>query len=213
MIGKGKIKNLEKIVISDPHYEPNVWCRYDKKLDKIEDWLTYFIIRNYEENVKYKGQDIKLSGIEYSILFKRPNVKCELLDVGKIHYQRYTELKKYEIGVDTAQVAFGINDKAEEINQYAKAINNSDIGDLLDYYNPEFAIETHSDGKFGNVQEGIKDGETQFILLSGFFDDYADIQEVEELKDYFKTQFKIEEIELELEEKLEELGEDDEMEV
>lgn len=199
MKGKGKIKNLEKIVISDPHYQSDVWCRFEKKLDKVEDWETQFIIRDYEDNIKINNKDVKLTGIEYSVLFKRPNVKCDLLDVEKIRYEKDTELKKYEIGVDTAQVAFGVNDKADEISKFAKDINSLDMGELLENYNPDFAISTASDGKFGNVQEGIKDNETQFILLTGFFDDYAEVETIEELKDYFESQFKIEDIELEVE--------------
>ena len=42
--------------------------------------------------------------------------------------EKDTELKKYEIGVDTAQVAFGVNDKADEISKFAKDINSLDMG-------------------------------------------------------------------------------------
>lgn len=199
MKGKGKIKKLEKIIISDPHYQSDVWCRYDKKLNKIEDWKVEFIIRNYEDNIKIESEDVKFTGIEYSILFKRPNVKCDLLDFEKICYEKGTELKKYEIGVDTAQIAFGVNDKADEISEFVKDIQSLDIGERLDNYNPDFAISTASDGKFGKVQEGIKDNETQFIFFTGFFDEYANVETIEELKDYIETQFKIEDIELEIE--------------
>lgn len=210
MRGKGNIRNFERLVISDPHYDPKVWCRYDKKLDKIEDWEAHFIIRDYEDEVEMRGQKLKLSGIEYSVLMKRPNAECELLDVGSVGYKRGAKLKKYEIGVDTAQVAFGVNEKAEEINNYAKEINNSSIGELLSDYNPKFAIQTNSDGKYGTVQEGIVGNKTQFIILNGYFDSYADVQSVEELKDYFKKQFNIENMEVEQELKeIEEIEEDD----
>lgn len=199
MKGKGKIKKLEKIVMTDPHYKSDVWCRYEKKFDKIEDWQVQFLIRDYEDNLKWQNEDIKISGIEYAILFKRPDFKSELLDIERISYERGIELKKYQIGVDTAQVAFGANDRAEEIIEYSQDIDKLDVGELLANYNPDFAISTASDGLFGNIQEGTKNGETQFIFLAGFFDEYAEIENVKDLMSYFETQFKIEDIELETE--------------
>ena len=35
---RGIIKDLNKIVISDPNYKSNVHCRYDRTIEKIEDW-------------------------------------------------------------------------------------------------------------------------------------------------------------------------------
>lgn len=37
---KGKINNLNHIVVSDPCYENGVWCRYEKNNLKEKDWLV-----------------------------------------------------------------------------------------------------------------------------------------------------------------------------
>lgn len=199
MRGKGNIKRLEKIVMSDPHYQSDVTCRYQKEFDKIEDWKVQFLIRDYEDKVKIKNENVKITGIEYSLLFKRPNSKSELLDFEKIRYEKDIELKEYDIGVDSAQIAFGANDNAEEIIEYSQNIDKLDVEELLSNYNPDFAISTGSDGLFGNIQEGVRNGETQLILFSGFLDEFAGIERIKDLMSYFEKQFKIEDIELETE--------------
>ena len=73
---------------------------------------------------------------------------------------------------------------------------NKNIDSLFSEYNPPFAIQTMSDGMLGSVTEGTKNGETDFILISGFFDECADVNTVDELKDYLVQQLNIADLEL-----------------
>lgn len=197
---KGTIKNLNHIVVSDPHYLQDVWCRYDKTFNKKEDWKVEFIIKDVDEMQEYKGQEFKVEGLDFCIIIKKENATCDLLDIGKYMYKKGTEIKEIEIGIDTAQVCMGVNEKAKEINNYAAKMKKDDtFENLFTNYNPSFAIQTMSDGILGSVQEGIIDGDINFICITGFFDECADVKNIDELKDYIIEQLNIEELELEKE--------------
>lgn len=197
MKGTAKIKNLRSIVISDPHYEKDVWCRYERNLDKIEDWRVEFIIQSYNDKLKIFDKEVNVSGTEYSILLARPNVNCKLLAVDCVMGVRDIKTQDYEIGVDSAQVAMGTNENADEINEYTKEFNESDVSYMLAEYNPPFAIQTYSDGKYGTVREAIANDEVQYIYINGFFDEDTAIYNNEQLKRYLERQFNLEDIELE----------------
>ena len=47
-----------------------------------------------------------------------------------------------------------------------------------------------------NVQEGVANGDTSFICITGFFDECADVKTIDELKDYIVEQLNIENLEL-----------------
>ena len=95
-----------------------------------------------------------------------------------ISYNDNLHIKKYEIGVDTACVALGINEKASEI------INSRDE------WQPSCSIKTLSDGLFGDVKEGIKDNEIEFIAIYGFLDEDTDYT-MEDLESYLIENFEI----------------------
>lgn len=197
---KGTIKNLNHIVVSDPHYLQDVWCRYDKTFNKKEDWKVEFIIKDVDEMQEYKGQDFKVEGLDFCIIIKKENATCDLLGIGKYMYKKGTEIKETEIGIDTAQVCMGVNEKAKEINDYAVKMQKDDtFENLFTNYNPPFSIQTMSDGMLGSVQEGIVNGDTNFICITGFFDECADVKTIDELKDYIVEQLNIENLELEKE--------------
>ncbi|MCI8548095.1 MAG: hypothetical protein HFJ38_04310 [Bacilli bacterium] len=193
---EGKIKNFNKIVVSDPHYLQNVWCRYEKNFDKSEDWKVIFLIKEVDEMEEEDGLEFNIKGLDFSILIKREKSTSNLLDIGKYTHFEGMKMNNTEIGIDTAQVCMGINEKATEINEFAKRINNNkNVSSTL--YNPPFAIQTACDGKLGTVTEGTtKKDETDFILITGFFDEFADVNTVDELKDYIVQQLKIEDLEL-----------------
>lgn len=195
---EGKIKNFNKIVVSDPHYLQDVWCRYEKNFDKSEDWKVIFLIKEVDEIEEYEGTKFNIKGLDFSILIKREKSISNLLDIGKYTHSKGMKMNNTEIGIDTAQVCMGVNEKATEINEFAKRINdNKNIDSLFSEYNPPFAIQTLSDGKLGTVTEGTtKKGETDFILITGFFDECAYVNTVDELKDYLVQQLKIENLEL-----------------
>lgn len=197
---KGIINNFTQLVVSDPHYERDVWCRYEKSIDKPETWNVEMLIKNVDEMQEYKGQKFRVQGLDFTILIKRKNIDCDLLDIGEIAHTQGITLTKTEIGIDTAQVCMGANEKAKEINVYAKKINKEKNSDkILSNYNPKFAIETMSDGTLGTVHEGIEDNEIKFIMINGFFDECAHIDSIEELKNYIVEQLNIENLEIQKE--------------
>lgn len=168
---KGKIKNLNHIVLSDPSYEKGVWCRYEKDNLNEKDWLVNLDIHTVKEH------DDEVEGTEFFLLLKKYKNDCELDDKGTLNYLTNIELKNYIIGVDTACVAFGIND-------YAKEIINS-----MDEWQPFCAIRTGADGKFGEVIEGVENNELRFLFITGYFDE--EMCNEKELFEYLKNQFEI----------------------
>ncbi len=195
---KGIINNLTQLVVSDPHYEQDVWCRFEKKFEKSENWKVIFIIKEVDEMQEYKGMKLNIKGLDFSILIKREKSISNLLDIDKYIHAKGIKMNNTKIGIDTAQVCMGVNEKAAEINEFAKRINdNKNVDLILSEYNPPFAIQTMSDGELGTVTEGTtKNGETDFILISGFFDECAYVNTVDELKDYLVQQLNIADLEL-----------------
>ena len=146
---KGKIRELNHIIISDPSYDESVTCRYENNNLKEKDWY------------------VRLS---------------ELRENGAIRYLSGIELKETEIGMDTACVAIGINEKADEIIE------------LRDDWQPECSLNTLTDGLFGTVKEGKLQDHTVFIWLSGYLDEDTGYS-IEEIIDYLQYQLNITELE------------------
>lgn len=166
---EGNINNLNKIVVSDPHYLQDVWCRYEKNLEKSENWKVIFLIKEVDEMQKYEGDEFNVKGLDFSILIKKENCLSNLLDIGKYTYHKGTTFKKTEIGIDTAQVCMGTNEKATEINNFAKKINsNKNVDTILTEYNPPFAIQTMSDGMLGTVTEGTRKRRNRIYINKWF---------------------------------------------
>lgn len=177
---KGKIKNLNHIVVSDPCYEKDAWCRYEIENLKEKDWIVNLDISHKKE--KIKGFDIGY--IDFFMLIKKYDNVCNLINKG-ISYLKDINLKDYQIGMDTACVALGINENAKEI------INSQDE------WQPYFSIKTGTDGIFGGVKEGKdKNNNLCFVLIYGSISDDMDY-ELDDIKDYLVKQFEIKELEIE----------------
>lgn len=170
---KGLIKNLNHIVISDPTYENGVWCRYEKNGLNEKDWRVDLQINS----VKTKYKDYDICGTEFYLLLQKDKRDCKIDEEGTIRYLSDIEIKDYTIGMDTACIALGINDSAKEII------------DSKEDWQPECAIRTGTDGTFGEVTEGIKDGNLCFLLVNGYFDE--DFCNENYLFDYLKEHFEI----------------------
>lgn len=173
---KGKIDNINHIVISDPIYDENVWCRYEKNNLKEKDWIVNLDICSTET----KTDDYNIKGVEFLLLIKKNEYDCEIDEDGNLSYLKDIELKDYTIGMDSACVALGLNDNAKEI------INSKDE------WQPLCAIRTGTDGTFGDVSEGIKDGKLCFLFVTGYIDEEFINQN--ELFDYLVNQFQIKEL-------------------
>ena len=55
MIYTGKIKSIDQIIVSDPSYEKDVWCRYENDNVNAKDWIVDILIQEYNENVADNG--------------------------------------------------------------------------------------------------------------------------------------------------------------
>ena len=146
---KGKINNLNHIVVN---------LDISHKTEKIE--------------------DIDINYIEFSILIKKDNDVCNLTQKG-ISYLKGIKLKAYQIAMDTACVALGINDKADQIINSQKE------------WQPNCSLKTGTDGFFGEVMEG-KDSNNNlcFIFISGDLDNDMGY-DIDFLKEYLVNQFEI----------------------
>ena len=176
---KGKIKELNHIIISDPSYDENVTCRYEKDNLKEKNWNVDIDIHPTIDKI----EDFTIKGTEFFLLLSKDKRLSELRENGTIRYLSGLEIKETEIGMDTACVALGINEKADEIIE------------LRDDWQPECSLNTLTDGLFGTVKEGIlNDNHTVFIWLSGYLDEDTGYS-IEEIVDYLQYQLNIVDLE------------------
>lgn len=169
----GKIKDLNHIVISDPTYEKGVWCRYE--IDNLKEKNWHVDLDVYEVEDKY--DDYTINGIEFNMVLQKVKGICRVED-DKIKYLSGLDTKDYEIGMDTACVALGINNNAKEIiNSQAE-------------WQPSCSIRTGTDGMFGSVTEGKKNNDLVFLVVTGYLS--ADMEyDVDTLFDYLVDKFEI----------------------
>lgn len=173
---KGLIKDLNHIVISDPSYKDGVWCRYEKNNLKEKDWNVDLQVYS----VKTKFEDYDIQGTEFYLLLQKEKRYCKIDEEGTIRYLSNIEIKDYTIGMDTACVALGINADAKEIK------------DSRDEWQPDCAIRTGTDGTFGEVTEGMKDGKICFLLITGYIEE--EFCDENEMFQYLTKHFQIEEL-------------------
>lgn len=169
----GKIKNINHIVVSDPTYENDTKCRYEISNLNEKDWLVELDVYGVEENIG----DYTINGIEFYLLLQKEKGICEI-DGDNIKYLSNIKTEKIDIGMDTACIALGINEKAKEI------INSQSE------WQPKCAIRTGTDGKFGEVFEGKKGNELSFVLITGYIGENTDYG-VDELFNYLVNKFEI----------------------
>ena len=175
---KGKIKELNHIIISDPSYDESVTCRYENNNLKEKDWYVDIDIKPTVDEI----EDLTIKGTEFFLFLSKDRRLSELRENGAIRYLSGIELKETEIGMDTACVAIGINEKADEIIE------------LRDDWQPECSLNTLTDGLFGTVKEGKLQDHTVFIWLSGYLDEDTGYS-IEEIIDYLQYQLNITELE------------------
>ena len=149
---EGKIKELNQIIVSDPSYDEEVTCRYERKNVNQKDMNV--IVEIHECSDKY--DEITINGVEFFILIHNPKEKCELKENGNFTYPKRNQVTRFDIGIDTACISLGINNFAD------------DIREAREEWQPPFALNTLSDGLFGVVKEGKKDDKINFIFISGY---------------------------------------------
>lgn len=178
---KGKIEDLNHIIISDPSYDEKVTCRYERKNLKEKNWLVDIDIRPTVEEI----EGITLKGTEFYLFLYKDKRICELKENGTIRYLSSIKIDETEIGMDTACVTLGINEKAKEITE------------LRNEWQPEGSLNTLTDGFFGTVKEGKMLEKTVFIWLSGYLDEDTGYT-IDEIVDYLKDQLNITELKKEI---------------
>lgn len=188
MFYNGQIEKINKVVVSDPSYKEGVWCRYESnQIDSGGPWRVQMAINEVSDHVD--GFDIK--GVEFalllssSLLSKKP---CELSKEGSSYLVPMTlhkmlKMKETEVGMDTACVALGVNEVADEIKA------------SRDEWQPDCALKTLTDGMFGNVQEGSVNGSICLLYISGYLDEDTGYS-VQDIVNYLSTNFKIKDLEL-----------------
>lgn len=176
---KGKIKNLNHIIISDPSYDESVTCRYEKNDLKEKNWYVDIDIKKTVE----KMGNFTARGVEFFLFLAKDRELSELKEDGTIRYLKGIKLTETEIGMDTACIALGVNERADEIIE------------LRDEWQPECSLNTLTDGFFGTVKEGVdKINNPVFIWISGYLDEAAGYS-IEEIVDYLQYQLNITELE------------------
>ncbi len=173
---KGKIDYINHIVVSDPTYNKDVWCRYENNDLDEQNWIVNLSI----DLVKEKVADYIIKSYYFELLLKKNEHDCELINDGKVRYSKRNKINQYDIGIDTACISLGINEYANEI------INSKEE------YQPDCSLNTGTDGIFGSVLEGTKKNKINFILISGCFDE--SMIEENELLVYLERQFKIKDL-------------------
>jgi len=178
---KGKIKELNHIVISDPTYGEDVWCRYEKNNINQKNWKVDIDIHQVED----KFEEITIKGTEFFLCMYRNSRVCQLENEGTIKTLKGVKISKTEIGMDTACVALGINDKAK------------DIIESQEEWQPECSLNTLTDGIFGTVKEGKMGNNIVFIWVSGYLCEDTGYS-MDDIIDYLQYQLNITELEKDL---------------
>lgn len=189
----GKIDKLNKIIISDPHYEGDVWCRYEKDFENEDSCNVEILIENKELTEEYEGKKYSVNGISFNVLllndkYKKLSNLIQIKDTESYSYHPDLTVTNYTIGMDTAQVAIGINEKAKEIEDFSEKVNYGglDPEEKMDLWRPDFSLKTLTDGVFGEANEIEYDNSILGINFCGWLDEdtnYSIDNVVEYLKD------------------------------
>ncbi len=171
----GKIDEIKQIIVSDPSYSKDVWCRYENDNLNAKDWNIKIQVSEYNETF----DDMNVKGLDLFILMFHPNIHCDFTDKGFSH-PATIKINEYTIGMDTACVSLGINDVADKIRSE------------IDEWKPVTCLKTLTDGEFGSVYEGKVPNSDQasLIVITGFLDEDTGYSE-EYLIDYFKENFEV----------------------
>lgn len=181
MFYKGQIEQINKVVVSDPSYKEDVWCRYESQNFASGPWNVQLSVNDITDSIN----GFELKGVRFNILLHIGDKnRCELhMDGSGFSLPADLEAKEYEIGMDTACVALGINDVADEI----KASREE--------WKPGCGLNTLTDGFFGDVYEGSYNGKIHLLCVSGYLDEDTGYS-VDDIVNYLSSNFKIENLEL-----------------
>ena len=169
------IKKLDGIVISDPSYNKDVWCRYESNI-KDTNWNMVF------NSKKEKDNEYGFESIDFNLSIGNPKVLDKIeIENDSISYPASLKVKEFEIGMDTACFCCG------SMKNY-KLLEES------------MSISTGTDGMMGSVYEFKFPGQDNpvAIVFQGEID--ADFISEEELFKSFCSGFDANEINKNLDE-------------
>lgn len=199
---KGKLKNIKKIVVSDPSYRSDVWCRFEKEIKEKQNYLIELGIYNETGEIdgyNYDGIKIKIVLLNETFsFFSEESLLKNQNNKSNFNYNDSNSLLKkddFEIGMNTAKISFGVNEKANKI--IAHSYKEEKTEDLLSNLDLPFALNTGTDGYFGNVTM-ITAKKTDIpvkIEIDGYLSSDMGYS-FEELKDYFIEQFQIKKVDI-----------------
>lgn len=173
----GKIKELNQIIISDPSYGEDVTCRYERKNINQKDMNVSIEIHDYSEKI----DGIQINGVEFYILIHNPKEPGMLKEDGSFSHYTSDKITEIDIGIDTSCIAFGINDFADNIRK------------VQNEWHPPCALDTLSDGLFGEVKEGMDGEKINFIFISGFLDEDTEYS-IDDVLDYITTYLEVKDL-------------------
>lgn len=177
----GKIAKIDNIIVSDPMYKADVYCRYQNDNVNMKDLNIQIVLNNTME----KYDDIEIKGTEFTVFISPQNSGYMLTEEGAFsHYER-DKIKEIEIGVDSACVAFGINSYSDTIIQSQKQ------------WQPPIALKTNGDGIFGKVWEGIYDNEIDFIAFTGYLGEETEYSN-DDILNYIVTNLEVTDLQKEI---------------
>lgn len=184
MFYNGKIDKINKLVVSDPSYGAAVSCRYEcNNAASGKPWNVQLAIANTES--AYEGFTCR--GVEFGMLLTSGSLPSGhgilSADGASFSCPERLSIKEYEIGMDTACVALGINACADEINASCGA------------WQPPCALKTLTDGLFGSVFEGTYSGATHLVYISGYLDEDTGYS-VDDIVKYLSSTFEFKDLQI-----------------
>lgn len=176
---KGICKVVDKIVISDPSYGEDVWCRYERTDIGGKDWRVQGFIKGVSEEIECEGERFPVSGVEFVVGICAPGEHLILREDGSLLTNMSYQINEFVIGMDTACVGFGVNKQADDIKRCKGA------------WQPDCCLKTLTDGQFGNVVEGVFEDKVRFVVISGFLDEDTGYS-LQDILDYLTSSLELE---------------------
>lgn len=160
---RAHIPFLNGIIISDPSYSNDVWCRYESNVVG-KDWSMFFDSHTTADN-----EFPEFSYIDFSLIIGNEEIASRIRKIDdRIVYPAKLEVNSFEIGMDTACFCCGAKDK---VNHF---------GEMM-------AINTGTDGLLGDVYEFKLNGKVEAIYFMGSID--ASFIDERGLFQHFKSGF------------------------
>lgn len=100
---------FKKIIISDPYYEANVWCRYEEDFKFSFPWNVEYEAFLSHTTFEFDGEEFPDNSVNFYLSFSRSDIQGDIrslvqydLDSGQTSYNSNLNRKEFEIGMDTA---------------------------------------------------------------------------------------------------------------